>query len=467
MNTDATTAAKSPYGAWDRVKVSKEFFDHLIQHPLFLAEPKAINAAQYWLAAIDAAMERNEEAPVTWDWKDIANRFQSYSRSYTEYRNALRDLGLIEFTTYKPPPGYLVNGECRKFSVTPLGRKFVLQGSHQWLHKLLKDQSTWRKNQVNVSKRKVRHKIYSEPEKQIVHDLIATVTFDRDAVLERLEQDKERDPDQYRSGVYHVTALVEKDFEDLETKHGRIYNDFVALPSPYRPYAKIKNKSYVATLDIRACHPNFLGKFLREFFQGFIDELDGRTTGIKLNEADIELAKRFKKEVNLLALEIECNRWRDVFAETAIDPRDAIRKEARMTIDLRDMKQCVNTWLNGGKKYKRITDGRMNKTDVDALEGWFKRNFPEMKKVWSSFDSGMTGCFISENYEGPLMLNPALYRLGERLGLKLSNEYDGVGVFAEADDDELPSKLEQLKEFIQQQSLQKFDVPVVVKVELL
>jgi hypothetical protein len=319
---------------------------------------------------------------------------------------------------------------------------------------------------VNISKRKVRQTIYSEPTQQIVHDFIANVTFERGAVWQRLEQDKERDPGQYRSGVYHVTALLEKDFDDLETKHGRIYNDFVALPSEYRPYAKFKNKPYVATLDIRACHPNFLGKLLREYFQGSIDELDGKTTSTNLTQADIELARRLKKEVNLLALEIECNRWGDIFADTAIDPREAIKREARITIELEDMKECVNTWLNGGKKYKRRTDGRMNKADVDALDGWFRRYFSEMKKVWSSFDSRATGCLISENYEGPLMLNPDLYRLVDGLGLRLAYEYDGLGVFADTTDAELPAKLERLKEFIQQQSLERFDVPVVVKVEL-
>jgi hypothetical protein len=411
-------------------------------------------------------MERNEEKPVTWDWKDIENRFQSYAQPYTKFRNALRDLGLIEFTSYRPPPNYLVDGECRKFTVTPLGRKLVLQGCHQWLHKLLQDSDTWRKNQVNISKRKVRHKVYSEPEKQIIHDFIANVTFDRDAVWQRLEQDKEQDPGQHRSGVYHVTALLEKDFDDLETKHGRIYNDFVALPGEYRPFAKFKNKPYVATLDIRACHPNFLGKFLREYFE-MMTGLDGSSTDTNPDGADIELARRLKKEVNLLALEVECNRWRDIFADAAVDPREAIKKEARMTIDKQDMKECVNTWLNGGKKYERRTDGRMNKTDVDALDGWFKRYFPEMKRVWSSFNPKATGCLISEEYEGPLMLNPALYALADELGLTLAYEYDGVGVFAERNDVELGAKLERLKEFIQQQSLERFDVPVVVKVELI
>jgi len=463
MSTDATTAAASPYGAWDKVKVSKEFFDHVIQHPLFQAEPKAINSAQYWLTAIDAAMERNEDQPVTWDWKNISDRFQAYSRPYTEFRDALRRLGLIEFSKYTPPPNYLVDGECRKFIVTPLGRKLVLQGNHQWLYKLLKDPDQWRRNQVNISKRQVRHKAYTEPEKQIVNAFITTVTFDRDAVWNRLEQDKTEAPKVYRSAVHHVTALVEKNFNELEIDHGRIYNDFVALPSEYRPFAKLNRKVYVATLDIRACHPTFLGEFLRDYYQSSMDEFDGRTSGTNQSPKHLEAAARMKKDVNLLALLVERNRWTEIFTHPTIDPRDAVMAEAHMAIDGRDMKRCMNTWLNGGKKYKRKSDSRWNKVDMDDLDRWFKRNFPEMNKVWSAFNRKATGCLISEEYEGPLMLNPALYTCADELGLTLAYEYDGVGVFAERADSELSAKLKTVGAFIQRQAAEKFNVPVVVK----
>ena len=467
MSTDATTAAASPYRVWDRVKVSREFFDLLIQHPVFLAEPKAVNAAQYWLTEIDAAMERNEEQPVTWRWQDIANRFQGYSQPYKAFRNALRDLDLITFTRYKPPPNYFIDGECRKFTITPLGRKLVMEGNHQWLYKLLKDPATWRRNQVAISKRKVRDTVYAEPEKQIVHDFTAEVTFDRDAVWSQLERDKVDAPDAYRSARHHVEALVEKKFSDLEIDHGRVYNDFVALPREYRPFAQFKRKPYVATLDIRACHPTFLGEFLRGYYQSAVDEYSGRTTGTHPTQRDLAAAARLSREVNLLALLVESTRWTDIFTHPTVDPREAIMREAHMTIDVRDMKQCLNTWLNGAKKYKRKTDGRMSGTDLQSLERWFRRFFPEMAKVWSVMPRKATGCCISEYYEGVLMLDPALYAYAENLGLVLSYEYDGVGVFAKRDDPELPAKLEKVAAFIQRQSVERFNVPVVVKGELL
>jgi len=468
MSTDATkTAAASPYRVWNRVKVSKEFFDLLITHPVFAAEPKAINTAQYWLTAIDAGMERNDDQPVTWDWKDIADRFRPYSQSYTKFRNALRKLELIDFTTYRPPPNYGVPGECRKYVITPLGRKLVLEGNHQWLYKLLKDPTTWRRNQVAISKRKVRDRVYAEPEKQIVNAFTTAVTFDRDAVWSRLEQDKVEAPGTYRSAVHHVSAIVEKKFSDLEIENGRIYNNFVNLPREYKPFARFKGKPYVAILDIRACHSTFLGEFLRDLFQSSIDEYDGRTTGTHPDQKALQIAARLKKEINLLALLVEHGRWTGIFTNTAVDPRDAIMREAGMRIDMRDMKECMNWWLNGAKKYKRITDGRWNMTDNQALERWFRRFFPEMAKVWATFPRERTGNAISEFYEGVLMLDPALYSYADGLGLTLAYEYDGVGVFAERGETELPAKLEKVKAFIQRQSAEKFNVPVVVKGELL
>jgi hypothetical protein len=468
MSTDATkTAAASPYKVWNRVKVSKEFFDLLITHPVFAAEPKAINTAQYWLTAIDAGMERNDDQPVTWDYKDIADRFHPYSQPYKAFRNALRDLGLIDFTTYRPPPSYGVPGECRKYVITHLGRKLVLEGNHQWLYKLLKDPATWRRNQVAISKRKVTHKVYAEPEKQIVNAFTTAVTFDRDAVWNQLERDKVAAPGTYRSAVHHVSAIVEKKFSDLKIENGRIYNNFVNLPREYKPFARFKGKPYVAILDIRACHPTFLGEFLRDFYQSTIAAY---RNGIASSHPDLvahDIAEWQTKKVNLLALLAEHSRWTDIFTHPTVDPREAIMREAGMRIDLRDMKECMNWWLNGAKKYKRITDGRLNQRDIDDLDRWFRRNFAEMNKVWSVFNRKATGCLISENYEGVLMLDPALYTLGDELGLTLSYEYDGVGVFAERGETELPAKLEKVKAFIQRQSEEKFNVRVVVKAELL
>lgn len=449
---DATKTAVSPYKVWDRVRVSKEFFDRLIQHPVFQREPKAINTAQYWLTAIDAAMEQNDDKPVTWGWEDIRNRFQGYAQSPVKFRNALRDLGLITFTTYRPPPNYGVQGECRKFTVTPLGQEMIADTNYQWLYNLLKDPKTRRRNQVAVSKRKSTRIVYTDPMMRIIDEFHHGVMFQRDGLLELLRRQHTEAPQRYRSALHHLLALDRRKFVELEVKEGRIYNHFVALPSEYRPLALFKGKPYVATVDIRACHPTFLGTLLLEFYH---EEAPAVTASLNGN-------------LNQQAFEAECCQWKDIFVHPTIDPREVIKTEAGINLVKEDVKECLNTWLNGAKKFKRRTDERWDVKNNRRLEAWFQRRFPEMAKVWTAVEQRqITGRCIMEEYEGPLMLDPALYAFGNELGVTLAYEYDGVGVFAKPDDSNLPAKLELLGSFIQRQSAERFGVPVVVKAELL
>jgi hypothetical protein len=443
---------KTPYKAWDNVKVSKEFFDLLIVHPVFRGEPKAINTSQYWLNALDAAMERNDDDSVTWGYKDIQDRFRPYKQSHKDFRDALRDLGLIVYTRYRPPPNPFVAGECRQFTITALGRKLIADGNLQWLYNLLKDPKTRRRNQVAISKRTRSRIVYSDPIKRIIDEFSHAVMFDRDGVLNQLRRDNVECPGRFGSALHHLLALVKKTFRELELKEGRIYHEFVGLPSEYRPFALFNGKPYVATVDIRACHPTFLGRLLQEYHQ----------------QEAAAIAAQLNGGVNQPALEGECNRWTDMFTHPTIDPREAIMNEAGMAIDRRDMKDCLNTWLNGAKKYQRRTDGRWDMNNNKRLEAWFQQRFPEMARVWTAMEHRqITGRIITEEYEGPLMLDPALYALGDELGLTLSYEYDGVGVFSQRDDPELTAKMERVGAFIQRQSVEKFNVPVVVKAELL
>ena len=277
-------------------------------------------------------MERNEDKPVPWHHKDIANRFQSFSQPYKAFRDALRELELIDSGPYKPPPNAFDDGECREFIVTPLGQKLVLEGNHQWLYKLLKDPAVRHQNQINISKRGVRDKDYAEPEKRIVHSFISEVIFDS-VVWDQLDHDK-ADKDKcgtWRSGEHHVRALVEKKLPDLEIAHGRVYNDFVAMPEKYRPFARHKRKPYIATLDIRACHPTFLGEFLRDYYQSTADEYRSRPANTYPSADAFQRAKWLWKNINLLVPPMERDRWTEIFTHPTIDPRAAIMGEAGLT----------------------------------------------------------------------------------------------------------------------------------------
>jgi hypothetical protein len=448
---NAEAPDSSPYRVWDRVKVSKDLFDLLITHPVFQGEPKAINTAQYWLSAIDGAMERNDDKPVTWDYKDIESRFRPFNHSHTVYRDVLRDLGLLTFTSYRPPANEVADGECRNFAITPVGRGLVAGGNFQWLHNLLKDPQTRRRNQVAVSKRKMTLKAYEEPIKQIIDAFNRTVEFDVEAVLAQSRRDEQEEPGRFNSALHHLLAIVRRTFGELEIKEGRIYHEFVGLPSEYRRFALFRGKPYTATLDIRACHPTFLGRLLWEFYTQEATAIDARLGAV----------------VDRTKLERECRGWTELFTGDGADPRDVIIRDAGITAARGDMKDCLNSWLNGARQYERRTDGRKNRTDNRKLEAWFQGRFPEMANVWTAMEHRqITGRVITEEYEGPLMLDPALYAFADGLGLTLSYEYDGVGVFAERGDPDLPTKLEKVSTFIRLKSVERFDVAAVVKVEL-
>ena len=463
----ASAVNSTAYRVWNRVKVSKELFDLLFTHPLFRKEPKAINTAQYWLSAMDAAMVGNDDKPVTWDWKDIQDRFRPYANPSTLYRDALRELGLITFTTYKPPPNAFVQGECRKFTVTPLGRRLVASANYQWLHNLLKDPQTRRRNQVAISKRKVTRKHYDDPMQKRIHLLNATVKFDEDEIFKQLEHDRVNKPGRYRSALHHLLALERKSFKGLEIKAGRIYHEWVGLPKPYRLFASVNGRRYSAILDIRCCHPTFLGRYLRESWDGLLKLCRDETDKPNPNKDLLKHGERLSKEVKFFELEDQCNRWTEFFTDPNTDPRDVLLRKLDITGTKQDVKDCLNWWVNGAKKYLRTTTGKWNATDTRKLEEWFGKNFSAMAQVWATFDRDKTGEAIMEEYELKLMLDPALYAFGDSLKLTLANEYDGVGVFAEPDEKGLLSKLERLKQYIQSQSAKKFDVPVVVKAEVL
>ena len=455
------------YAVWDRVRVSQGFFDLLITHPVFQTEPKAINTAQYWLCAIDAAMGKNDDKPVTWFYRDIENRFQGYSQSHTTFRNALRELGLLTFTTYRPPANESAQGECRKFTITPLGRNLLADGNYQWLYKLLKDPVIRRRNLVAISRRKANRRVYADPMMRLIDEFNHTVTFEKDALLAELEKDKVECKARYDYALHILLDFETRWFTELEVKNGRIYHSFIALPREYRPFALFKGNPYVATLDMRACWPTFLGKLLRDLYEFWLRTC--QQNDAQANPTTDEIGSYLKTEVNLVALENECAHWKRLFTDTSTDPRDAIMAAIGIRIHRDDMKECLNTWLNGAKKYERVTDGRWNLTNTRALEAWFTATFPNMAKVWNMDvlqERRRTGECLGDFYEGEIMLDAGLYAYAETLGLNLSYEYDGVGVFAARDDNELPTKLERVKAFIQNLAAEKFQLPVEVKLKL-
>jgi hypothetical protein len=346
------------------------------------------------------------------------------------------------------PPNQRVKGKCRRFTITPECRQLLTDANYQWLYKLLADPKVRRQNQVAISKRKPTRLVYADPMMRIIDDLHHGVKFQREGLLALMNHQEAVAPKRRRSAFHNLLALERRKFKELKVKEGRIFNYFVALPEEYRPLAIYKDKPYIATLDIRSCHPTFLGKALLDFYA---------------NEAAI-VSAALNGNLSQQAFEAEYRQWTDMFVHPTIDPRDAIKAEAGIPLVREDVKECLNTWLNGAKKFQHRTDKRWDYKNNRRLEAWFQGRFPEMAKVWTVMQHRrITGRCIMEEYELPLMADPAIYALGDELGLAFAYEYDGVGVFAEPDDPALSAKLEQVKAFIQRKAVERFGVAAVVK----
>lgn len=149
----------------------------------------------------------------------------------------------------------------------------------------------------------------------------------------------------------------------------------------------------------------------------------------------------------------EQERWIKLFCDPEKHPRDVIGEQAGYK-DKTKVKQALNETINGSKLYGK-------------LRRWMEEQFPSLYKIWSQSDVKKTGPQISKLYETRLMLDEGLYRSADKMGIKLSYEYDGVGVFASEDHEGLQTQLKDLKRQITTRSDELWGIPVVVNDEVL
>jgi hypothetical protein len=239
-----------------------------------------------------------------------------------------------------------------------------------------------------------------------------------------------------------LITIKTKDFSLLRRNEadGRIWNEFTALKAGYRRFFKYKNLRYVSTIDMRACHFSFLGPWLVGLWQGH------KETPIDLSSFDVRHVTYNKKQKvitmkpnpndNHLALSQDLGKWTDLFSNEE-DPRNKISKFCGWSLE--DTKIRVNSWINGNRKYPK-------------LDQWLKKEFPALSMVWESLDGDkkkIVGNSIAETYETPIFLDIDLYEFASNRNLKLSYEYDGVGVFGDVSDPQLKTKIEETNQYIQ------------------
>jgi hypothetical protein len=390
-------SGKYPYYLNEQVSV--EFYNLLLTHAAFKAEPKAVMAAFKWLNNVLRGQQRNDQKPVTFFSEDIKGQFGSYSSTpYTQFVDALVSLNLVTIPgAYQPgfTTKYLSQpGKCYTYSLTEQGKTLITSSNRQYFKKLNRDKLVRRKAQKRASENKSNHAPYGDFFFDYQLDLLMNLSFDFPKVDQILDQDDDCNDD---CNFFH--DIKDKHFNRLKRNatDGRVWNLVVAMGREYRPHLRYKGMNYVASIDQRACHPTFLGLFLLSFY--------------KLKQA----VSTLHYTAGNLDIQRESEEWTR-FA-TSMDFRKKVGQEVGWPENM--VKKRMNRWINGWK--------------YEKLDEWLSKRFPALGTVWTGMDTPTrkkTGPQISLNFETKIFQDPELYRLADSLGLKLSYEYDGVGVFA-------------------------------------
>ena len=419
-------------------RVSVTFYNLLRTDKAFDASPEVIPCAYYWLTQLrrknsfDAkTFRRCRRKGSSIASVQIKRTFRRYTgaHSYKQYLAALVSLGLLEILETFCPRSYdKINntGKCFEYSVTAKCDALLDDSEREYFRKLvarepieqtLIAESITLRNTMNIH--------YSDDSLAYLWEGLVNLEWDLDYanhLLRTVPLTVEA------SGAVHalLNDCCRKDYRILQRQKGRVWHEFVALPSAFRQAATYKGMPRRFTLDIRACHPTFLSAYLLSMYQNHIKH------------------PPFTDD----AIRDEHKRWIELFCGEQ-DPRKAGGALAHLS---KDPKKALNEWLNGSKSYKR-------------LDGWMKDNFHALWLVFSQVNKKQTGTAICERYESELMQNPGLNELAFNLGVKVLYEYDGLSIFAPTGDTQLADKVNQLAAYVRQLSMDRFGIPLVLKAE--
>jgi len=415
----------SKYSYYLHERISTEFFQLLSGHQAFQVEPKAIMAAFKWLNNILRSQEGLDGAWVSYFHEEIKDQFATYAKgSYTIFVDAVEALGLVTVDRFYQPsintPFLKQNGHCRRYSITEHGKRLLTSSNRQYFKKMFHDPAVKRKIQKQACENKRNHSHYSDPFLESQRDLLMNLNL------------VEPTWDGFVGSNHDLNLFI-----DIKTKlhsklerndaDGRLWNPVVAMSKTHRTSLQYKNLSYVAEIDQRACHPTFLGLLLTQYFLGILTTVH--------YEGGI--------------LDNEVARWLQ-FTTSKEDFRFSLAQQFGWTKER--VKEKLNIWINGGH--------------VPVLDEWFAREYPALNRLLLAVpDRKQLGCLISKHYETRIFQDFELYRLAESLGLKLTYQYDGIGVFSERK--EIGPELKKLVDHLTETARRLFNVQLRLKVETL
>lgn len=404
----------------------------ILSHPAYENAPEMVTDAMKFLEGI--AIDTEGKEPPDDDWglptARIKSAFQRSRKGYTDFKDALEGLDLLQMTKqYIAPTIFNGNrGTTARYRVTE-----VYKGYYQ------KAATEWRASDEDWS-RLVRKRTRRLREAQGIPDAFSRM---HEALSCMVEMDWDAVP---KAGERHALAraimgrLQRVEFDRIKNDgvSSRLYHPLANLPKEFRVGLWAGNLAYSGEVDARACWPTFLAAQLG-----------------KLHPEGSE------------AFRAECKEWTDVFCEKRREPRKTIIKETGLRIELPEMKDCLNKYLNGSLQ-AALKNRRKVSPRYAALDSWFSRRYPLMHKAWEAAGPSSLAREIGQNFETPLMTDKKLYDYADGHGIMLYYQYDGFGIFAH------PGKKEDLKDILaglcrlmSEISEKKFEVPIVVKLEIM
>jgi hypothetical protein len=246
-------------------------------------EPKLRQAADKWMNELSEAVDNNGGQPVTWNYKNLQDRFRQFAGSHIEILETLRNAFFIIVTQ---------TGNRRQFNLTDFGRTHLVNENYSKLRLLLTDQIARERNREAIAKRKINRKIYADPTKQIIDDFRHGVKFEHKGLLKQLRKDRDTPRRISRKAIkingelkthaktpianirfqyvlQPLLAFETRKFCKLEKINWKIFHEFLLLPFHYRRFASFKGKPYIGFMSIKECQPKFAGSLPCELFPAF------------------------------------------------------------------------------------------------------------------------------------------------------------------------------------------------------
>ena len=402
----------------------------LLTHPTYEREPHIVSDTLKlleWIAERIIGADKGED-----HWGVPTKRFQNAFRRgrqrHTAFKEALVDLRLIKMTKQYVAPGPVTKGSVARYSLNETFRGAYLEAARSWT-----PPPEDRSKLVRKRGRRIREaQAILDPFSRTHEVLSCIVKMDWDVVPKSGER--------LAIAKAIMGKLERVDFDRIENdgESSRLYHPLGNMPKEFRKGLWAVDKVYAGEVDVRACWPTFLAAQLR-----------------KLNRDGSE------------AFRAECKEWTDAFCDKKKDPREVILLETGLPIELSEMKDCLNKYLNGSLQ-AALKNRRKVSPRYAALERWFSNRYPLMHKAWEAAGPSNLAYKIGLNFETPLMTDPRLYDFADKNEVKLFYQFDGFGVFAHRGKKAALKKvLAGLCRFMRDISKEKFGVPIVVRLKLI